>query len=394
MNSSARSTRPASSACSGGVVHDVDLPRPAQLDRVGNLRPQLERALDVRECFGIRVHALGLMGGIERRAQRASSVVRGVPVPRQLAGQRGRAAFAPLGMLGEQLGEPGVEPYPLAGEQVVVHGLAHERMPEQVRLAVLLDHEHLVFGGGAQAVGQLDFRRARERGDEPVIRAPADHRNDAQKALRALGERVDARQHDVAQRCRYQLPGAARGDQLFGEERVSFRPFEHLVDQFLRRIAAKDRRDHLPQFLAVEAGQLETLHGSGAVELSEYRAQWVAPVQVVGTVGAQQHDACVLQIAGEEHDQVACRVIGPVQVFEHQEGRDAIAEPREHTEKVFEQRAAARVLDTSDGSAAPARGARRLRPPDRSRRRTRRDRVSAKAFAGPAPPGRTGAPGS
>ena len=79
--------------------------------------------------------------------------MRRVPVTGELTGQRRGPPSHHSGCSGEQLGEPRVEPNPLAREQVVVHGLAHQRVPEAVRTGVVLDDEHVVLRRVAQAVG-------------------------------------------------------------------------------------------------------------------------------------------------------------------------------------------------------------------------------------------------
>ena len=83
----------------------------------------------------------------------------------------------------------------------------------------------------------------------------------------------------------------------------------------VRDIAA-DRGDQLRDLVAVEAGQVDARDGARAFELGEHRPQRVPPVQVVGAERPDDEHARVAQVAGEEHEEVAGRVIGPVQVLE------------------------------------------------------------------------------
>ena len=95
--------------------------------------------------------------------------------------------------------------------------------------------------------------------------------------------------------------------------------------------------DQLGDLVAVEAHEIETMRGARPVELGEHRSQRMAAVQVVGAEGPDHEDARVAQVAGKEHEEVAGRVIGPVQVFEDEQRRHMVAEPLQGREQVFEQ---------------------------------------------------------
>ena len=109
-------------------------------------------------------------------------------------------------------------------------------------------------------------------------------------------------------------------------------------DEIRLRYVAADRGDQLRDLVAVEAGQVDARDRAGAFELGEYRPQRVPPVEIIGAERPHDEHARVAQVAGEEHEEVACGVIRPVQVFEEEQRRDAVAEADDRAEQVLEQR--------------------------------------------------------
>ena len=83
-------------------------------------------------------------------------------------------------------------------------------------------------------------------------------------------------------------PRAGGGQQLLGEERVSLRVLEELVDEPRLGRGVEDARQLLGQFAAREAGQLEPLHRRHALDVGEELAQRMAAVQLVAPVRADE----------------------------------------------------------------------------------------------------------
>ena len=70
----------------------------------------------------------------------------------------------------------------------------------------------------------------------------------------------------------------------------------------------------------------------------EHSAERVPPVEVVRSVRTDQHDRCRAQTASEIREQLACRAVGPMEIFEHEQGRYALGQPLEQAEQLLEQR--------------------------------------------------------
>jgi hypothetical protein len=102
-------------------------------DALGGIRhlvPQLENALEQHEPLGVRDRPGRLRGRLPRAGQRPGRVVRRVPVVRLLDVGPPVADELRVGFDRER--EPGVHAAVLAGQQVLVHGLPDQRVPERV----------------------------------------------------------------------------------------------------------------------------------------------------------------------------------------------------------------------------------------------------------------------
>ena len=60
------------------------------------------------------------------------------------------------------------------------------------------------------------------------------------------------------------------------------------------------------------------------------------PTRVVGAIGREQQSAPVVEVVGEEDDQVERRRIRPVQVLEHEKHRRSVCALGEQRERVLE----------------------------------------------------------
>ena len=95
--------------------------------------PELQRALVVGPRIRVRVHGVSCQAGLDRRFERPREVVGRVPVVGEL-GRPGRPAVEPC-CGGQRRRKRRVEPGSLAGEQVVIDGLADECVTKGVALA-------------------------------------------------------------------------------------------------------------------------------------------------------------------------------------------------------------------------------------------------------------------
>ena len=144
-----------------------------------------------------------------------------------VAGQLGPGAEAAV--VGQRRGIPLVGPDPLARQEVVVDGLAEQRVAEGVAAAVGGD-EDVVLDRVAQPGVELGLAEPGHGGQEPVGHVPTRGRGHADDVLAGGVELVEA--HEEQPRQVLGQAGAAEcggGDQLLGEERVALGSLDHLA---------------------------------------------------------------------------------------------------------------------------------------------------------------------
>jgi hypothetical protein len=186
--------------------------------RLGHPLPQRQCPLQVAEGLGRGQDRLGLGGRPHRRGQRADQVMTGQTV----VGQLGRGA---AGLGGQQAGVGGVQPHPLAREQVAVDRLLEQRMAERVAPGGGVAGQHPGADRLVQALLQVGLGPPGHAGEQPVGHPAAGHRRHPQHLLGRLGQPLDPGQQHLGQG-RRQLdmrvagPG---GQQLLGVERVALR---------------------------------------------------------------------------------------------------------------------------------------------------------------------------
>ncbi|RAN93753.1 hypothetical protein GUI43_06575 [Micromonospora noduli] len=118
-------------------------------EQVGGVRhqlPQLQRPLQQSALLGVRVPVGGGARGGSCGDEGARVVVRGVPVVGDLG--RGAAGGDQMRLGLDGGGEAGVQPGVLTGQQLVVYGLADQRVSELV-VTVPVGHHQLGGDGGA-----------------------------------------------------------------------------------------------------------------------------------------------------------------------------------------------------------------------------------------------------
>ena len=217
-----------------GAAGDLGGPcaEPTAVDRheVGRVRhevPQLERPLHVGAGLGEGEHRLGAAARLDRCDERVGVATGGSPVDGQLRRSGGAGTL-------ELLGEPAVEPLPLAGQDGGVHGLGEQRVAEPE--AVPVGDEHAVVHGGPQGLVQVVIGQSGERPQQRVLDVTARRRDEPKHVASGPVELGEAAQqqvpHATRQRFRRFLDG---GEQLLGEERVARRTGDDCVERRRRR---------------------------------------------------------------------------------------------------------------------------------------------------------------
>ena len=281
------------------------------------------------------MHALGGVGGAHRGDERLA-LGAGRQVVVGDAGGDERVLAGLLGLALERAGEREVQLGVLAGEQVVVHDLAQQRMAELVA-AARVGHDHVRLRRLADDRPQLG-RAEPARLREHRVGQHAPRGEHAQHVLRRIAQALDAHHQRVAQRGRE--PAAAvepRGQQLLGEQRVALAARVQALDELVVGRAAENVLEQLRELVAGQPRQLDPARPRVALELGQQRAQRVASVQLVGAVGGDDEHPLGPQAAREEDEERARRAVGPVDVLEHERERLLAAQQVEQRQQRLEQ---------------------------------------------------------
>ncbi len=200
-------------------------------------------------------------------------------------------------------------------------------------------------------LGRLDAGRL---GEQRLVGAAGDRQQPQQPAA-GLREPLDPEQQRLAQARRQRAAAVDPGrEQLLGEQRVALAAAVEALDHDPLRLGPEDVGELTGELLEVEARQLDAAGALGALELDQQRPQRVAAVQLVGPVGRDDDDPLGPQAAGEEAEEGAGRVVGPVDVLDPEQRRALGAEPRDQLEEGVEEpplRLAALALGLGRGLA-------------------------------------------
>jgi hypothetical protein len=309
--------------CPGAELGEVDL---HELGRVRHAVPQPEGALKVRVRLRQAEDGLCLACRFDRRDQRLCAATRRRPVGRELRRCRGRAAR-------ELLGEPRVQLLALAGQQRRVDRLRQQRMAEAEAAARLVGHEDAVLDRPAQRLAHDTLRQRRHGAEQRVPDVASCGCGQAQQAPRRGVEPGHTLQQQVAQTARQLAAPVPGGEELLGEEGIAVGAGDDRLRQRRRQGSIGAGREQRRQLLVLERTELQHQRGAGAPDAVGEPAHALCRGELVRAVGRQQQDRPVVEVVGEEDDEVERGGVGPVQVLEHQQqrcGGRAAGQQRQH----------------------------------------------------------------
>ncbi|CAM5724493.1 hypothetical protein SVIOM74S_00696 [Streptomyces violarus] len=267
--------------------------------------------------LGRRAHPLGVVGGFQGGGQRLGEVV-ALPV---VVGTLGSALRGPA-LPGEQPGERAVQPRPLPGEQIRVDGLTGEGVPEGVRVVAPGD-EQLPSHRLAQRRLQLLLGKPDRLPQQLVLHpAPGDGRG-PQHLLRGVGQLLEADQQHVGEPAGHPAGlRVRRREQLLRVEGVPLGPLHDPPHRRLRQRTPFEL-PHQPGHIGIaQRPQLQPLDGGQPYQLREQRPQRMATVQVVRPVRGEHRQPVPQNTPAEqEPQQIPRRLVGPVQILQHEQQR-------------------------------------------------------------------------
>ena len=252
-------------------------------------------------------------------------------------GSEMRARALPGGASLQGVGQRGVQFDPFPGQQIVVHHLAQERVPEGVR-SIGKGHHDLARHGLSQRVAQRRRVQAAHLGQQGVVQRGLA----GQPAEQILGrgrEALHPQHQGVAQRRRQGAPPVQAGGQdLLGEERVALAARVHPFGQRGIGGCGQDALELLRQLVPGEGQQLDQPGPGIAGQLPEQGPQRVAAVKLVRAVGGDHQDPLATEGAGQEADERTGGAVGPVKVLHQQEHRRVRREGVQERQQSLEDR--------------------------------------------------------
>ena len=99
---------------------------------IGDPVPRLQRPPIVVERLGVGIDAVRLCSSPDRPLQRIWQVARPVPVHGDLGRRAGPVQLTRTEQVGDGVGQGGMQPCPLAGQQVSVHDFTDQGVPDIV----------------------------------------------------------------------------------------------------------------------------------------------------------------------------------------------------------------------------------------------------------------------
>jgi hypothetical protein len=296
----------------GHQPHEAGIVEVASLGRTGVV-PELERLEVVEGRLLGATHAPGVVA----RAQAGGERGRVVPGQPRVAGELGGRASGTALLQGARVGR--VQPGPLAGEEVVVDRLGEQRVAELV-VVVAARHEHVTLDGVAHGPVEVGGREVDDVAQGGVGDAAAGDGGGPDHGDRGVVEALEPDQEHVGEVFGDAAVASGAGaDQLLDEERVALGPGDDVADAVLRDGDRAELVDETAYVGGRQGLHLDALDTGHACPLGDLAAERVTAMEVVRAVGGDQGDRPVEATAEEEADQVAGRLVGPVEVLDDQE---------------------------------------------------------------------------
>ena len=298
---------------------------------VGGVRhqlPQFERPLHVGVRLDEGEDRLGAGARLDRCDEGVGVATGGSPVHGQLRLSGGAATL-------EFLGEPAVDPLPLAGQDGGVHGLGEQRVAEPEAVPVG-DEQRLVRPRRPQGLVQVAVREPRQRPQQRVPDLTPRRRDQPNQIASGPIECGEAVQQQVPHASRQCLPRSAGRQQLLGEERVPRSTGDDGVQYGRSRScvgSSVEQRSH------IGIGQRREIEHERSLATAHTIGQPEHALRLPGLGRAtrrHEHQRQIHHVVSQEDDEVERRRVGPVEILQDDQQRDDRCPLREHRQRRLE----------------------------------------------------------
>ena len=181
-------------------------------------------------------------------------------------------------------------------------------------------HQHVTLDGVADRAVEVGGGQVEDRAERGVRDAAAGHGGRAYDGDGRVVELLEADQQHVGEVLGDAAAAGPRGtDELLDEERVALGAADDVADPLLRQRVGVEALDQEADVVGVEGLELDPLDAGHPGPHGDLPAERVTAVEVVGPVGADQGHGRLEAAPEQEADQVARRLVGPVEVLHDQE---------------------------------------------------------------------------
>jgi hypothetical protein len=326
----------------GGALHQAEPIHRRRIERRRLPLAQLERAFVVAPRLRESVYPLGRGTGCCQGRDGANDVARRDPVIREL-GRRDRDVTdlpAPLQFAPERR----MEAFALAVEQVAGGDLGHERVPEGIATEAItlpsrVDEDPLV-DRRSKRVGDRLFRHVEHGREQLLVDAAARSGGGSQDSLRVVWQARQPGDQDVAE-LRRQVAAVLRvlqrRRQLLDEERIAAGPLQDVVDDRRGRGAwdqGTQEGRHVP---TIEPLEIEPCDPRVTLELGDQGQGRIPAGEFQGPERDQEQHRRGAQVPGQEAEQAARAVVGPLDVLDDEHHRPDARLAFDDREQGFEE---------------------------------------------------------
>jgi hypothetical protein len=207
------------------------------------------------------------------------------------------------------------------------------------RVGVLFSADHLAVNRLTSRRQQSFLGELRGGSKQVVLGWPAHCRGQPHDMSGVIGQGCNAGQEDSLKPSREFLTRLITlgSEQLLSQERVAIRASEDALDGHKGGWSAEDAAQQPTEVLTAEGCELDSFEVPGPVKLDQNVLQWVLRVEFVATVRRHDQETLMANHPDEEYQQIQCRAICPVEIFNDHHNRLSLRQPVKEAEEQLEQ---------------------------------------------------------
>ncbi len=254
--------------------------------------------------------------GLDPGRQRAGPVAGLGPVMGELRRGSGRRLGAQLGSRRERRREPAVQADPLGREQVVTHRLGQQGMAEPIPAAVGGRFDHVLGGRFPEPGREIGGLERDDRCEQLRVHVPPDDRRPGEHLQGRVRQPGQPGCQEVAEGRRQPARVEVERGELLDVERVPVGELDDPRDAGRFERPARDRLELGRDVFWRQRIEPEVREAPRVLELDQHGSQGMPPMELVGSVGADEDHARVTEPRRHEGQQLERGPVRPMEVVD------------------------------------------------------------------------------